>query len=279
VRLVSRIERRFEADTIRPIPLRWLSNGKLVSVDPVATPVLFFGADSLGRDIFARLLYGSRVSLGVAVVATLGALFLAAVIGIAAGYLGGTVDDTLMRGAELVLVLPTIYVVLGLRAAMPLVMPASTTFILVAAVLALVGWPFAARGVRAIVASELRRDYIAAAKSLGASDARLLAVHVLPATFGFLAVQVTLLLPAFILAEATLSFVGLGFAEPTPSWGSMLREAANIRALAEFPWLAAPALLIALVVLGFNLLLESGPRSPSDIPRSPASSSPVAALR
>jgi len=117
-----------------------------------------------------------------------------------------------------------------------------------------VGWPMAARGVRAIVAGERRLEYAEAARSLGAGHARLLLRHLMPATRGYLAVQATLLVPAFILAEATLSYVGLGFAEPMPSWGTMLKEAGeNVRDLASFPWLLSPAAAIAGVALAVHL--------------------------
>jgi peptide/nickel transport system permease protein len=123
------------------------------------------------------------------------------------------------------------------------------------AIFSLVGWPTVARGVRGIVASEGARDYVEAARAAGATRWRVLRVHLLPATGGFLAVQAVLLVPAFIIAEATLSYVGLGFAEPTPTWGTMLREAADVRAMAEFPWLLAPAVAIMLCAFVANILL------------------------
>jgi peptide/nickel transport system permease protein len=265
-RLVSRLEQRYEADTSRPVPLRWLSGGTLVqSADEEGAPLLLAGADSFGRDVFARMLYGARTSLGLALAATLGALALGLLVGGISGLAGGLVDEALMRVAEFVLVLPAIYVILALRAALPLVLPASTIFLLMAGILALVGWPYVARGVRGIVAAEARRDYAVAARSLGAGQARLLFRHLLPASFGFLAVQATLLVPAFILAEATLSFVGLGFPDPAPSWGSMLHDASDIVTISQFPWALAPAAAIFAVVLAVNLIVQG--RSPVSIAR------------
>jgi len=117
------------------------------------------------------------------------------------------------------------------------------------------------RGVRAIVRSERRLDYASAAEALGASDARLLARHLLPATRGFIAVQITLLVPAFIVAEATLSYVGLGFPDPTASWGTMLHDASsNLRVFADFPWLLSPAVAMFLVVFSLNLVLGTEPK-------------------
>jgi peptide/nickel transport system permease protein len=256
--LVDRLERTYREDRSRHVRLAWFSGGRLVRpADSGTDPLFLLGADALGRDVLARLADGARVSLGVALGGAIGALLLGALAGGVAGYRGGWADDLLMRLAELVLVLPAIYVILALRTVMPLVLNVWQVFAMTAVLLALVGWPYVARGVRAIVAAEKTRDYVAAARSAGAGHARILVRHLLPACAGFLATQAVLLLPAFILAEATLSFVGLGFAEPTPSWGTMLRDARNIRALSEFPWLFSPAAAIVVVVLGLNLLAGS----------------------
>ena len=139
-------------------------------------------------------------------------------------------------------------------AAAPLVLSTIQVFSIMTCVFALAGWPVAARGVRAIVRVERTREYAEAARSLGASSTRILFWHLLPATRGFLVVQATLLVPAFILAEATMSFIGLGFTEPSASWGVMLQEAGRGHALAETPWLLAPAAAIVLAVFGLNLL-------------------------
>ena len=260
LRLADRLERRYEEDRSRRLPLAWLTNGRLVQLaDPAAGPLLLLGADQLGRDVFSRLVLGARASLGVAALAALGAMILGAAVGAAAGASGGLVDEGLMRLADFVLVLPAIYVVLALRAVTPLVLPSAAVFMLMTGVFAVVGWPFVARGVRAIVAAERQKDYALAAIAIGIGPWGLVVRHLLPATYGFLAVQATLLVPAFILAEATLSFVGLGFAGPTPSWGVMLQEASNIRALADFPWLLSPAVAIGGVVLGVNLVVRAQP--------------------
>jgi peptide/nickel transport system permease protein len=217
-------------------------------------PVFLLGSDSFGRDVFSRLLYGARTSIGLALVATLGAVTIGALAGAWAGYRGGWIDESVMRVADFVLVLPVIYVVLVLRAVLPLVLPASTVFLLVSWIFVVVGWPFVAKGVRAIVSAERDREYVQAARSLGAGPGRILIHHLIPACAGYLVVQATLLLPAFILAEATLSYVGLGFPDPVASWGTMLAETANIGSVARFPWTLAPAAAIFLVVLGTNLL-------------------------
>lgn len=257
VRLAHRLERRYEEDRTRAIPVSWFSGGQFVRLsDESAGPWLPLGADSYGRDVFARLAHGSRLSLGVAILAALGALLIGTIIGGVAGVARGAVDDGLMRLSDFILILPAMYVVLALRAALPLVLPAPVVFALIAGILAIVGWPLVARGVRAIVASEGERDYAQAARALGVGRPRLLVRHLLPATRGFLVTQATLLVPAFILAEATLSYVGLGFPDPSTSWGTMLQEAANVAAIADAPWTLSPAVAIFLVVLGVNLAVR-----------------------
>lgn len=261
LRLVDRLERRYVEDRTTRVPLRWFSAGALISTGNPDVPWLPLGGDAVGRDVLARVLLGARLSLGVAVIAVAGALCIGALIGSIAGFAGGRVDDGLMRVADFVLVLPAIYVVLALRASMPLVLSTTQVFWTVASVLALAGWPYPARGVRAIVAAERSQEYAEAARAAGARGLRILLRHLLPATRGFLITQATLLLPAFVLAEATLSFVGLGFPGPTPSWGVMLQEAAAIGVLAQAPWLLAPAVAIVITVLSVHLSAGDQPRS------------------
>ena len=248
--MADRLSQRYDEDRAQPLSLPWFEGTR-------DTPVFLLGADSFGRDLLSRLLHGTRLSIALALTSVLGAVLLGAFVGGMAGYRGGWMDEALMRIADFVLVLPVIYVALVLRAAMPLVLAPSTVFASMAAIFTLLGWPFVAKGVRGIIASERERDYVTAARSLGASGWRLLGRHLLPACGGYLLVQACLLLPAFILAEATLSYVGLGFPESLPTWGTMLIDAANVTAMTRFPWMLAPAAAIFLSVLTANIVLQS----------------------
>ncbi len=254
----SLLEERFSEDRTRTVALPWSASR--------SEPVFLLGADKSSRDVLSRLLVGARLSLGVGLVSVLLAAVLGALLGGWAASRGGWIDEAVMRVSDFVLVLPVLYVVLILRAVLPLVLSPTSVFLLMAGIFPLVGWPFVARGVRAIVAREREREYVLAARSLGASRARILWRHLLPACVGHIAVQASLLLPAFILAEAALSYVGLGFPDTVPTWGTMLREAADVNELSRFPWTVTPALAIFLVTLATNLALQ---RRPGDRRASP----------
>jgi peptide/nickel transport system permease protein len=251
--LRNRLEREFAVDTTAPQALRFFTEGRFL-VSPPETPWLLLGADPLGRDVFSRLLAGARLSLLVAVSAVLLTLLVGATVGAVAAFTGGFVDSAVTAAADLIVVLPLLYAVLTLRSVMPLVLETSTVFWTMVSVMAVATWPLPARGVRAIVALESRKPYAEAAYALGSSPLRILLRHVLPSTTGHLATQALLLFPAFIFAEATLSFIGLGFAEPQASWGVMLQDAGRVQAMLEAPWLLAPAAAIVITVLAVHLV-------------------------
>jgi peptide/nickel transport system permease protein len=268
--LENRLEHRFAADRRDPMPIRFFTGGALLSVDADRhAPWFPLGTDALGRDQLARLASGTRISLGVALTAAVGALLIGLLVGGIAGFAGGSVDDGLMRVADAIIALPAVYAVLALRASMPLVLTTAQVFWTMAGVLALVGWPVAARGIRAVIAAERTREYAEAARAIGATRTRLLLLHLLPATRGFVVVQATLLIPGFVLAEATLSYVGLGFGEPISSWGAMLRDAGRGSALLDAPWLLAPALAIVVATLSVNLLASASRTVPGPSKENP----------
>jgi peptide/nickel transport system permease protein len=258
LQIVDRLERRFAEDRAHPIALRYFVNGHFAQLDTDAYgPWLPLGSDALGRDLFSRLVHGARVSLGVAAVAVGGALLIGIAFGALAGYRGGATDHAIMRFAEFVVLLPALYVVLACRTILPLTLPTPAVFALLTLVLAAIGWPAIARGVRTIVATEATRDYVVAARALGAGPSRLLVHHLLPATVGFLRVQVLLMVPLAIVIETTLSYAGVGFSADHPSWGTLLQDASDIHAMGGSPWLLSPAIVIFVLVLACNLALEA----------------------
>ena len=246
--VVDRLERRFAEDREHPRNIGFFANGRIVSADR-DVPWMLLGGDPLGRDVFARLLHGARLSLGVAAVSVVLTLALGSFAGAAAGFAGGRLDRALTALADFAIVLPTTYAVLTFRAAMPLILTTAAVFWTMAVVMAMATWPYPARGVRAIIASERQKGYAEAAYAAGGTPLRILLRHLLPAAAGHVAIQGLLLFPAYIFAEATLSFVGLGFAEPSASWGVMLQDAARVSAMTEAPWLLAPAAAIVITVL------------------------------
>ena len=223
---------------------------------PSRTYVL--GTDQYGRDQLSRLLYGARLSFVCAVAATAVALSLALIVGIPAGFYGGLAGSLLMRGSELFLALPWLYLLLTVRAALPLNLPPESTLLILCALLGTVGWARPARLLRGIVLSLKERDFVEAARGFGASDWYLLRIHILPATAQVLRTQAGLLLPQFLLAEATMSFLGLGIGEPAASWGSLLASLRDLRVLTEYWWMGAPAAALLLVLIAWNILGGAG---------------------
>jgi peptide/nickel transport system permease protein len=218
--------------------------------------LFLLGTDQSGRDIFSRILYGARISLTAGLIGVLLTSILGWWIGGCAGYLGGKIDTVIMRLADVVMAIPTLYLILAVRNVFPLHLASEVSYFLIILVLSSTGWAVLSRVIRGMVLSLREEQFILAAKAQGASLSRIFFRHIVPNTAGYVIVRSTLLIPAYILAEVTLSFLGVGIQEPTPSWGNMLTAAQDLRVLTQFPWTLAPALFLLLALLGFNFLGE-----------------------
>jgi peptide/nickel transport system permease protein len=236
-------------------PLYFFHNGKLVGVDEPGT-VFLLGTDVFGRDQLSRILYGGRVSLGAGLLATALTLLLGLILGSIAGFYAGWSDSLLMRLADLFMALPWLYLLLGVRAFLPLSLDPARTFLLIIAVIGVLGWARPARLFRGIVLSAKEREYVHAARGLGASDWHIYRWHIAQELRSTALTQAALLVPQYILAEVTLSFLGLGVGEPSPSWGGMLMQLRDTSVLSTHWWLALPALALLPVVASYYAIAE-----------------------
>jgi len=219
--------------------------------------VSLMGTDGYGRDIFSRLLYGGQISLLSGLLATALSLGIGASLGTIAGYYGGWIDVVLMRGGELFLALPWLYLLFALRAFLPLHINPTQAFLLLIGVIGAVGWARPSRLVRGIILSGKERHYVLAARMFGGSDPYLMHRHLLPQTYGVLLTQAVILIPQYILAEVTLSFLGLGMGEPVPSWGNMLAALQQYHVLVSYWWMWAPGVALIPIVLSYLLLANA----------------------
>lgn len=274
-RMIDPLQRLYAEDGRRAYPLALFTKGysyKLFGIFPSSRHlfglkegegadnqprVQLLGTDSVGRDRFSRLLVASRFSLIVGPVGTLLASALGILLGCIAGFSGRLVDAVLMRIADAMMALPALVLILAARAAFPLKLPPAHAGLLMIGIFALIGWAEMARLTRGLVLSLRRREFVLAAESLGLSKTRILFRHILPNALRPLLVQVTLMLPFFLLTETALSFFGAGPQSPEASWGNMLTEAGDSNLLARQPFtLLAPAFAIFLFVLGVRLLSD-----------------------
>jgi peptide/nickel transport system permease protein len=255
----------YTANLEKKIPLRFFARGepyKLfglfeTDVHLFLTPegiVSLLGTDRQGRDMFTRVLYGSQISLTIGLLGVLMSLTFGSVLGVVSGYYGGWIDDLIQRMIELVRSFPAIPLWMALSAAVPPHWPPLRTYFVVTLILSVIGWTWLARQLRGKVLALRNEDFILAAKLAGASDARIIFRHLIPATLSHIIVVATLAMPSMILAETALSFLGLGLRPPITSWGVMLKEVQNLQSIALYPWVFTPALAIAIAILAFNFL-------------------------
>ena len=254
---------QFDEDTGKAFPVRFFVAGaqyRLLGFLPCrvhlfgteGTRLYLLGSDGFGRDQFSRILYGGQVSLLSGLLGAGFTLFFGAIIGTAAGFYGGWRDVLLMRLAELFLALPWLYLLFALRAFLPLAVSPLKAFLLVIVVLAAVGWARPARLVRGVVLSAKERDFVRAARGFGASNGYLLRRHIVPETSSVLLTQAAILIPQFVLAEMTLSFLGLGIPEPAPSWGNLLTTLQQYNVLVSYWWMYLPAVAIVPFFVGYQ---------------------------
>ncbi len=253
---------QFEESIDQAIPLRFFVTGaryRVLGLMPCrihlfgtqTSRIYILGSDAYGRDQFSRILYGGQISLLAGLLGAGLTLFLGAIIGATAGYFGGWRDGFLMRVAELFVALPWLYLLFALRAFLPLAVGPVQAFFLIILVIGAVGWARPARLVRGVVLSAKERDFVRAARGFGATDGYLLRRHILPETSSVILTQAAILVPQFVLAEMTLSFLGLGVPEPVPTWGNLLASLQQYSVLVSYWWMYVPALAMVPFFLGY----------------------------
>lgn len=217
--------------------------------------IYLMGSDSTGRDVFSRLIYGSQVSLSIGLIGISITMTIGFTVGGLAGYFGGMVDSLAMRLVELLMAVPGLYLLLALRAAFADNFTSDQMFILIVIILAFIGWAGTARIIRGLSLSLRQRQFVLAAEVLGQSSFKILFRHILPNAFSYLVVAATLSIPAYILGEAALSFLGLGIQEPASSWGLMLSQAQDSKVfMMNLWWLLLPGAAIFITVIAYNVL-------------------------
>jgi peptide/nickel transport system permease protein len=227
----------------------------LVTTSPDEYPVFLMGADNLGRDIFSRIVYGSRVSLTIGFVATFISLALAGLAGGIAGFFGGFADWSIMRTSEFLMLIPTLYLILFLRSLMASNMDSGQSYMMITVILSLVGWPGSARTIRGMVHSIKREEFVLNAKLEMIPFVTIIFRHIIPQIASLLIVSVALSIPGFIMTETVLSYLGLGITDPAVSWGSLIkRDLSTIANLRAFPWLLSPVWFLLGVTLAFNFI-------------------------
>lgn len=225
----------------------------LFGVEPGGT-VHLMGTDRFGRDLWGRTALAGRISLTLSVLAALVAVVVGSSVGVISGYYGGVIDNLLQRFVEIVLSLPELPLWLSLAAIIPRTWSSLQVFFVMCLIFPLLRWAVLAREVRGKVISLRETDYVLAAKEQGASDRRIIFRHLYPNALSHVIVILTLLIPDIILAEAFLSFLGIGIQEPLTSWGFLMKNAQNLETLGQNPWILSPVIFIIASVLGLNFL-------------------------
>ncbi len=214
--------------------------------------IFLFGTDYLGRDLFSRNLYAARISLSISLIGVGFSFLLGCLLGGISGYFGGSADMIIQRMIEFLISIPTIPLWMALSAALPSDWSPIRVYFFITIILSIVGWCGLARVVRGKFLELREEDFVMAAKIAGTSEGRIIIKHLLPSFASYLIVNLTLAIPAMILGETALSFLGLGLRSPIVSWGVLLKEAQNVQTIALHPWLLLPGLFVIITVLVFN---------------------------
>ncbi len=266
---LTTFRRVYEADPSQKVKIRFFVRGfkyeflgfipadrHLIGVEgaQVEESLFILGTDSLGRDVWSRLMYATRTSLTIGLVAVALSLLLGVLLGGISGFYGGVVDNTIQRLIEILRSIPTIPLWMGLAAAVPRQWSVEQIYFAITIVIALRGWTGLARVVRGRFLSLREEDFVTAAELAGCSRKRIIFRHMVPSFQSHIIAAVTLAIPAMILAETALSFLGLGLRPPAISWGVMLQQAQNIETVALSPWLLVAALPVVVVILAFNFM-------------------------
>lgn len=233
------------------------SNIRLFGIDrpdDVEFNFFFMGTDQLGRDVFSRILYGSRISLSFGLISIFFTFIIGLLLGGLSGYLGGIVDNVIQRLIDLLLSIPTVPLWMALAAALPRDWSPLNIYLGMVLIMSMIGWTGLARVVRGHILSLREEDFITASRLAGASHFRIITKHAIPSFMSFIIVSMTLSIPASILGETALSFLGLGLQPPVVSWGVLLQGAQNLQTLAHHPWMLWPVAFVIVTVLMFNFL-------------------------
>ena len=222
--------------------------------EDVLGPLFPMGTDMLGRDIYSRIIHGGRISLSIGFAGVMISLVLGILIGGISGYFGGWIDSAVQRLIEILRSFPSIPLWLALSAAIPPNIPPLRVYLYISIILSFLGWTSLARKVRSKFIALREEDYVMAAKVSGCRDGRIIRTHLIPGFFSYLIVDISLSIPAMILSETSLSFLGLGIRSPITSWGVLLQEAQSIQNVALYPWLLTPVFAVIVTVLAFNFV-------------------------
>lgn len=228
--------------------------GRVAAEDDPFAVVFLLGADKLGRDLLTRIIYGSRISLSIGLIGVALSFVFGVVLGGVSGYYGGVIDVLIQRVIEFIRSVPSIPLWMALSASLPQDWSSIRVYFGITIILSLIGWTFLARAVRGRFLSMREEEFILAARFAGASEMRIILRHMVPSFFSHLIASATLAVPAMILSETSLSFLGLGLRPPSISWGVLLQEAQNLRSVALAPWLLLPGVIIIITVLALNFL-------------------------